>query len=508
METSLRALGNGVRAGFSRLLSAAEYRSLRRILFAGLLVRFVLLPITSWGLDTPGFLLGSVSLLGGATPYASHIYFEPPLGAVLQAPLVYLAGPFVHAPLLTFDASIAAVQLRTAIAFAVVPAPLGLVALKLPLVASDLFAALLLFHLVRGRWGLRWAGTATALWWLNPVVIWSSSVVGETDTLAAAFLLVFLFAAGRGAWGLAGWAVGLGAMAKIYPILLLPIGAAWIATLPIVAGRLRLRRFGEFLIGVGLAILPFIGLLQGYGALLAVRGGTGNYGGISLAILYNPASPTFGGHLGVNGGSGGAYLLLGLQAVGVLAAVGAPLLLWYMRRAPHTTHGIRSSDRSSLVVLWSALGSILLLPAPQPENLVGLLLVLAFVLPLLGRAGRLLYVTISVSGLLLVLSELGPLAYFYPLAERLGPGSVAFLNAQVLAYWNVYGLAGHGTYWWIAGMIGGASTLLLWAILGRALWPRRTGRPAPPAREEAVALGTEPALSENSAARKGLVERG
>jgi hypothetical protein len=493
MRPYLRDLGTWVRSHAARLLTAPEYRYLRWTLLVGLLVRAVLLPLTSWGYDTEGFVLGSVSMLGGNTPYASQAYFEPPLGAVLQAPLVYLAGPLWHVPLLGFDPSIVPLQIRTLLTFATVPSPAALVAVKLPMVASDLVASLLLFHLVRARWGLPWAGTATALWWLNPVVIWASSVVGQPDTLAAALVLLFLFAAERGAWGLAGWAAGLGAMAKLYPILLLPVGAALIWTAARSEVRSRARSLVGFLLGTVLAILPFALLLQGYGKLLLIRGTSPMYGGLSLAILFNPASPTFGGHLGNAGGPGGAVVLELLQALGILAAVAAPVLLAVWRRRRNPASDFSRNDLTLLASLWSVLGAILLLPAPQPENLVGLLALLAVSLPLLGRYGRWLFAGISAAACLLFLSFLGPLAYFYPLAEQLGPGAVAGIDSEGFAFWHLPTLLGHGMDWWISGMVAGVSAIVLWGILLRTLWPKGSFIRRPPRASPVRDPSAEPA---------------
>jgi hypothetical protein len=76
----------------------------------------------------------------------------------------------------------------------VVPGPLFDLLVKLPLIASDLTIALLIYKIVLKHMSNKeLAVTASAVWFLNPLSIWVSSGWGMFDTIPAAFTVLLLY---------------------------------------------------------------------------------------------------------------------------------------------------------------------------------------------------------------------------------------------------------------------------------------------------------------------------
>ena len=213
------------------LLRDPNYRTLRWVLFAGFLIRFVLAPLTSWGVDTPFFTLSTARMLETGTPYGGNTFFNPPLGPVVELPFYALASLFASPQsLVQFVPSMMPLAIRTQMIIPDLPSPEALFLLKFPLLLCDAAVALLVFHGVRRLGsGDRAATFAAAAWFLNPLVIWASAVHGEVDTLAAFFVLASVFALERRYAFLAGVFLGLGAFAKLYPLILVPLAATLLA---------------------------------------------------------------------------------------------------------------------------------------------------------------------------------------------------------------------------------------------------------------------------------------
>ncbi|MCI4317574.1 MAG: hypothetical protein L3J96_03470, partial [Thermoplasmata archaeon] len=268
-----------------------EHRRLRLVLIGGLAVRFLLAPLTSWGIDTPFFTVSTVDLLYSGNLYAANTFYNPPLGPMLQLPLFRLAAFFQSpASFVQFYPSLVGVSEHSQMLVPFLPTPGILFLLKLPLILADLGVAILLFAVGR-RSGEAYGTFLAMAWFLNPVVIWASAVHGEVDSLAVLLALAFLLALWKG-WLLpSGLFLGLGVFAKIYPLAFLPFAVAWALVYPPVPGpSLKNRTRGAWLLlaGTALSVVPFIPYLPGFAVILAHQAGNNNFGGLTLLILFNP----------------------------------------------------------------------------------------------------------------------------------------------------------------------------------------------------------------------------
>lgn len=466
----LHGLYRSLRWGMHRLRRAPEYRFLRRVLLIGILVRLVLIPLTSWGVDTPTFVLSVESLIYTGSPYSSTLFFNPPLGPFLQLPTVWIATTILPGvSLVPLVPAVSPAAATTGFVSPLVPSMAALVALKLPLLAADVGSTLVLFHLIRVTRGLPFAGPVSALWFLNPILIWTSAVHAEVDGLAALFILLLLWSIQARNPFAAGACLALATFAKVYPVLLAPLVIAAFLAMPSEAGTPRTvpwKRLGPFGVGAAVGSLPFVIYAPVLWSILTTSATVTRYGGLSFLILYNHASPTYGWIAGTALGSGGGDLLLLFRILAVVASIGSAAVLSWRAFRRHDLERPFRIDVLAPAMLWVVSGAVLATAAPQPENVIGPLALL-LVAPAFGRSSKVTYVALSAAAFTLYLALSGPTSFFYPLARALGPGAVDALNASVISYWKLSGPVTPGFFWEIAGLIGGAALLVLSVLSAR-----------------------------------------
>ncbi len=473
----IRSWTDGLRGWWVR----AEHRRLRWILVSGLLIRLVLAPLTSWAVDTPGFVLSAVGLLYSGNPYSSTTWFNPPLAPFLAEPFIVVPVLFQGPQgLLVTVSSIAPMTMATGVDGSVFPTPGALLAWKLPLILADSAVCLLLHRFGRS---VRLPMSADALavaWFLNPLVIWASSVHGEVDALAAMLVLAAFLAFSSGRWLFSGLALGLAIFAKGYPLVLLPVfGAAllasWAHDKTVI--RERTRPLLRWLAGLGISAVPFLYLISPMETLLLQRAANPTFGGISVLGIFNAASPKAGGwyaSFASNPLSAVAAMnvLRGVGRIGICLAVVAVYVAY--RRSP--TGRLGRLEILGLAIFTATAALVLSYSAPQPENLVGVLVALLIALPGLTRAKALTaYVVLSAAGLAMYWSFLTPAGMFYPLANLLGPWAIRSVNGSAISFVGFSGL--RGSLWLVEGLVGGGMLLAMELYA----WRRFLG-PAPLAR--------------------------
>ncbi len=101
------------------------------------------------------------------------------------------------------------------------------IAWKLPLVASDLVAGVMLLRLCQRFLWARRSQALAALWLLSPVVLWVSAVHGQTESLALVCLFAALELALAGRYGWSGILTGLGAGIAYFPLAVAAAVAVW-----------------------------------------------------------------------------------------------------------------------------------------------------------------------------------------------------------------------------------------------------------------------------------------
>jgi hypothetical protein len=455
-----------------------DLRRLRWVLAVSLIVQLTLAPLTSWGTDTPGFVQGVVGLIYRGNPYASAVYFDPPLGPYLQAPFFELLGHFQPVQnWLTLDPAMLPAETGTGMISAILPSPGALMSLKLPLILASLAVGALIFRLGR-RWG--WsvpaATASSAAWLLNPLVIWATAVHGEVDVLADLCVAIALFGfLERWPAFIIGVALGLGFFAKIYPILLVPPLAVALATRGHAEPRWTgLWEVGGLVMGVGVSILAFLGVLQTVLVTFIAHPAPPHpiaYGGVSVLLVFNHFNFNVG-PLGVEAfnplaAEAAQWTFLALAGIAELGAI----LLMLPERPGSTGPSRTTSWRLIMGVTWISVATILLIPDPQPENLLAVLLPLLFAAPYLGTAGRWIWSTLTLTGLGIYFTFVTPLGFFLPAAHLLGDGTAPGIVSVTVGYFQDRGL--RLGLWDGLGLLGGAAVLALWCLLLSATLPAR-----------------------------------
>jgi hypothetical protein len=102
-----------------------------------------------------------------------------------------------------------------------IPGPIFDFLVKVPLMLSDVLIALIIYSLAKKASGDEgFAASASALWFLNPLVIWVSSAWGTFDALPALFTIGALYLATEKRFVYAGVALSLAVAMKYYAIVL------------------------------------------------------------------------------------------------------------------------------------------------------------------------------------------------------------------------------------------------------------------------------------------------
>lgn len=452
-------------------LVAPEFRLFRFALLIGLFISFVLAPFTSWSIDTPGFVIGVISLLSSGNPYSSHLFINPPLAPFLQAPLFAVLSVWISPQQLIL--TVPAIQPAATVTGVPVqiPSSVALLALKLPLIAAYAVSGFTVLFLAETWVGPKRANSAAIAWLLNPLVIWATAVHGEVDILAALAVL-FCFAAILEHWHLlAGFSLGLGIMAKAYPLVLVPaILVVLLMWRRPSTPHVTFTRGVRFTLGLCMGILPFVPYFGTLFDLYSAIGNSTQYGGISFLSVFNrgellPTTSVVAGLVLARDAvwvHGVLIALFGIALVGSGATLAAVL-----RRLPFQSP--RSLARPlAFAFTWALTGALMFQTSPQSENLLTLLAMVAVLSYAERRLLRIVYWVLSMAGLFLYFSLLTPFAFFYPLANDIGLGWVIGLNSILIAYQTRAWLA-PPDLWLATGLLGATAIAALWVLCFKCL---------------------------------------
>jgi uncharacterized membrane protein len=197
------AMRRGARFAMRAWCSVRRNPSLAAVILVGCLTRAVLLPITH-GQDFVVWDRASAATLHGVNVYANHPS--------------YPGGPYAYFPLFLFiELPLRWLAAHSGVSFTV----LG----KLPIVAGDLLSAAMIAVRLRQQ-GHRDATVAigTALFFLNPLVLYNGAFYGRFDSVCLGLLLLALWRKPqeRPASWRSSLRYALAVAAKTFPIVILP----------------------------------------------------------------------------------------------------------------------------------------------------------------------------------------------------------------------------------------------------------------------------------------------
>ena len=176
-----------------------------------------------------------------------------------------------------------------------VTSPLFNLVFKSPLIAADIISGVIIYSIARRISDEEIAEKATIFWLINPLTIWVSSVIGQSDPLLVMFIFLALWCSINNEWALAGSFFALSVFSKGYS---LPIGVFFGVYLffmgllssekqPISSRFSDLIRFGSA--SAIVAILLLVPMILGNGSAVFLRRFQSNisWGGISPFVLKN-----------------------------------------------------------------------------------------------------------------------------------------------------------------------------------------------------------------------------
>ncbi len=239
------------------------FGNITAILIVGLAVRLILAPFTTMPYDV-SFHAGIINGINmGFGLYGSeYLWYSPVWGYVLYGltPLINLLGINVQGeiiPDLVGNQSIYVYSAITDPAFNLI--------IKLPLIICDILIAIVLLHIVKKITQDEGKGVlAAGMWILCPLAIWNSSVQCQFDSLAILCMVGSILFLIDKRWMTAGAILSFGGIAKLFPVLIVPIAMGYLVATTRKDGRV-LKSLGSMILGaVIVAVVIFLPVaLQG-----------------------------------------------------------------------------------------------------------------------------------------------------------------------------------------------------------------------------------------------------
>ena len=289
-----------LKRGLAEMLTS---KRMRRWLFIGISIRFILAPWTTHLTDVAVHYLAVMDMLNGNSPYASLDYPYPPIYPMLLYPIFLVASLFSDPITWGVNSSeLEVLSSNVALSSPILTSPLFNFLVKLPLIMSDICSGIVIYCVCRVIGNRKVAEDSTIFWFLNPLGIWVSSVIGQCDSLLVTFLLLTIWNLIKERWEISGILFALSVFTKGYS---LPIGVFLLCFIllyghvsreEIRVSMFRAASFSVYSIITAFSLLLF--MLYGNGGAIFVRRYSASIqpGGISPFVLkhFYPLRETVG----------------------------------------------------------------------------------------------------------------------------------------------------------------------------------------------------------------------
>lgn len=425
-------------------------RRLLWVVLIGFVVRLAMAPWTSWTYDTYPFYQGVVDILAGLGPYGHMAYSYPPGFAYVTVPFAWVLSLFLDpSQWASFQPSLVEVGQITGMVNPMVTHPAFNLAFKMPLMIADYLTGVVLYHFVNMIKDRTAARRVFILWFLNPLVIFISSIYGNFDILAVFFSVLSLYSMYRRMYLSAGLAVGLGVAFKLFPMYLGLFYFAYLLGLAIAEWRNstrivpNLRNLVSFMFGgiLGVSsILIAIFTDPSVMVFLTGRMGTTDMGGINLWGLMRNINVLFNEGKTLPDTTVSAITVVSNY---LLIAILFLILIYVFAML----RGSRESNEKQLL-FGSMTVFVILLLFQSITHAHYLLWALPFFLlcSVYQERFEVKMALLSIAGVVFWLSLQSYLAFLYPLAVYTGIVPVGTIDQVVLDYYlNVHGLSSEGT---------------------------------------------------------------
>jgi hypothetical protein len=414
----------------------------RKILFLiiiGLAVRFALAPWTSWTEDIYPFYRTSVDMLTGAGVYGHAAFSYPPLFAFILYPFVWLLSLFLDPAVwgtVVFEMVDAAQT--TGMLVPMVTHPAFNLAVKAPIILADLLMGLILYNFVKEWKDEIWARRIFILWFLNPLVIWVSSISAQIDVFPAILTLLAFICFYRKRFFFAGLALGMGFFFKLYPSYLIIFYLILIIGWEFKIGNqmwkgIALRNALKFIAGGMVSLLTILPAFLTSGWMfdfILRRSGSPNVGGFNI-FFFAPYSGTS------VGSAASSALPIDISFILFLLLIAATVviaIIFSMTKKPQKGNILKIFAMGNLMVLVTIL---LLQPVTNPQHFIWIFPFLLILTLWEGRMERKIFL-LTILGLLYLIGLQSFDALLYPTAvytPLLDPSS---LSDSIIRYFTAY----------------------------------------------------------------------
>ncbi|MEM2944144.1 MAG: hypothetical protein QXN93_06350 [Methanomassiliicoccales archaeon] len=425
-------------------------------IIVGLAVRLLIAPWTSCPYDIYPFYRGLIDILSGVGIY-SHAYFSyPPLSILVISPSIAILSLFFD-PINfgSFQPSMIEVSHVTGMLVPFVTHPLFNLFFKLPLIIADLVLGLSIYEFVKEKWNVTDARKAFILWFLNPLVIWVSSVAGQIDVLPAAMTLISMVYFYRRRYFFSGVALGLGVLFKVYPIYLFIFYFVFLLSVALNGSTIKsvLRKFCQCCSMIcgglvsGAILIPFFLASTNMLDFVFRRTGSTSYGGLNL-WFFIPALPSEGLLPSVLPIVIDFPLLIFISIIVLAFVVSAIISRFYFNQ-----------DRDELIMLVTGnlaiIGLIMFLqPVTNPQHMLWLFPFLLILSASDARFERKFYLLTIVSLLYFIWLQTA-FALIYPLVVYTPVGGIEVVNDLITRYYVTEGIFSRQTLVISSAMVGG-----------------------------------------------------
>lgn len=435
-------------------------RDVLPIIVVGLLVRLIVAPWTSCPYDIYPFYRASVDMLSGAGVYGHAYLSYPPLSAIVFYPFIAILSLFLDPSNFgSVQYSMVGAAQITGMLVPFVTHPLFNLSFKLPLIISDLLLGITLYRFVRERRGKDSAKKVFILWFLNPLVIWISSIAGQIDVLPAFMTLIAFISFYRREYLFAGLALGIGIFLKLYPIYLFIFYLTFLFwkefdNRHVRASLLRLEGSYAMLIGGLISLIVVLPSLLTSDKMLDFifrRTGSTSYGGLNF-WFFVPALPSEGLLPDILPSVIGLPTFVFILMIILIFLASILIVRQYTRKK---IDELNSMTIGNLVVI----GLIMFLqPVTNPQHMLWLFPVLLIALVDDKRWERKLYL-LTILALLYFIWLQSAYALIYPAAIYAGFMNVETLNAAIISYYTTGGILSRESLVIGSAMLGGLTIL-------------------------------------------------
>ncbi len=400
---------------------------IRRWLIAGICLRLLLIPTTTWP-DTVWFMTWSKRMLSSPEALLSGSFYTSPFYLVSYLfikPLSFLYPPSSYS--MPAPDVLDRVSIMTGAFYPHIPTPTFSLIFKTPYLFADLAVALTIYYTLH-LWtqdSLR-AKQGALLWFMNPLTITASAIMGQNDAVVTGLLLVSFYLLLKGKYFSMSMSSTLALLYKNYIALavLFLVGAALRSIMARPAKEQKARDISFLLLGTALPLLALYPTLRYFGAKFLIRVTAPTLGGFNVWGVLNflPAAS------GIMSWANANFQELETT----LAALGTAIALAIAVRAV-----LRPGEELSRNILHGLVAILtvtyLFAPLTNPHNLVPLIGAAAIVVAV-DRRWALPYVILSISTTLYIFAITGPLVLLLPIMGKISSLDAGRLLEATLSY--------------------------------------------------------------------------